>query len=91
MSKEEVITQLEKQLSEKDKHVQDLSEQLSEEMVQVGRLHEAVELEASRGSELRAQLARLSNEKMACGEQAVAIKDELKKSTDALQALEVSV
>ena len=91
MSKEEVITQLEKQLKEKEKHILILTEQLDEEMLQTNKFQEAINVEMNRASELGAQLKKCTNEKYLCVDQLEVVRDELKKSYDTQQHLEVNL
>jgi chromosome segregation ATPase len=93
MSKEEVITQLERQLKDKEKHIQTLTEQLSEEMAQTSKYQDALSSEMSRNTELSSELKSLNanlSEQYVCMDELDALKEQLAKSNLVVESLEFS-
>lgn len=91
MSKEEVITQLERQLKDKEKQIQTLTEQLNEEIAQTSKYQDALSSEMNRNTELNNELKTLNanlSEQYVCMDELDALKEQLTKSNLVIESLE---
>ncbi|CAF0783627.1 unnamed protein product [Brachionus calyciflorus] len=88
MSKEEVITQLEAQLRDKDRQIFDLTLQLNEEISKTDKFQDAFNFELDRNTQLK-NLTENLNEHYA--DELSELKDELKKSQTNILNLESNI
>jgi hypothetical protein len=80
MSKEEVITQLEKQLKEKDKQIQTLTDRVNEQVAAVSRYQTALEDEQAKSQMLAADLKCHTDQRFAYTQQISELEAGLAKS-----------
>jgi hypothetical protein len=88
MSKEEVITQLEKQLKDREKQIQTLTTQLTEEIQQSVKYQDAFNLEQSRSSLLNNELTQLNNEQTAFTDEIDSIREQLNKTSGLVDSIQ---